>query len=94
MASAIISKVRTENFETWKTAYDKGEAMRREHGVRGVIVARDATDPNLLTIVTRFDSVAAAKAMLTSDAWKESAKNAKSPIVEAFFVDVAEEKLY
>ena len=92
MASAIISKLTTENVETWKGFYDKGEGMRREHGVRGVMVLRDATSPNQLTIVTRFDSVDAAKKMLDSDAWKEATRNAKSPITEAYFVEIADEK--
>lgn len=94
MASAIITKLTTENFEAWKNHYDKSEPMRREHGVRGVIIARDASNPNSVTIITRFDSVDAAKAMLASDAWREASRTANSPVTEASFVDIAEEKSY
>ena len=94
MASAIISKLRTENFEAWKSVYDQNEPVRRKHGVRSVTVARDASEPNLLTLVTRFDSVDAAKRMLASDDWKDAVKNAKTPILEAFFVDIADERSY
>ena len=94
MAAAVLTKLTTENFETWKTFYDQGEAMRREHGVRGVSVMRDATNPNQLTILTRFDSVEAAKAMMSSEAWKNASRNAKSPVTEAWFVDVADERAY
>lgn len=58
------------------------------------MVLRDATNPNQLTIVTRFDSVEAAKKMLDSESWKEATRNAKSPITEAHFVEISEEKSY
>ncbi len=93
MASAVVTRIRVPNFEGWKAHYDQGETMRRNASVRGVQVLRDASDPNLVTIVTRFDSVDDAKRMLASDEWKQAAGKGGPPL-EISFVDVAEEKTY
>ena len=94
MASAVVTKMKIEDFAAWKTRYDGGEPMRREFKVRGVTVLRDATDASLVTVVTRFDSVADAKAMLASDAWKAAAKAGGVPPLEMAFTEVADEKTY
>jgi hypothetical protein len=94
MTAMVITKVQTENFETWKAAYDKGEGMRREHGARGIAVARDASNANLVTVLTRFESVDVAKKMLASDAWQNAIRNSKSPLIEASFVELVDERTY
>jgi heme-degrading monooxygenase HmoA len=94
MPSATIAKLKVENFETWKSRYDGGEAMRRDFRVRGVSILRDATDPNLVTIVTRFDSLDDAKKMFTSDRWKEAVKAAGGPPTEVFFTELTDERTY
>jgi len=94
MSSAIVTRLKVQNFETWKAHYDRGEGMRREFHARGVTVLRDATDPNLVTILTRFDSLDAGKAMIGSERWKEASRGAGASPVEAFFTDIVEEKAY
>jgi heme-degrading monooxygenase HmoA len=94
MASTTIARVKVQNFETFKSTYDRGEGMRRELRVRGVSLLRDATDPNLVTIITRFDSIADAKAMFASDHLKEAVKSVGVTLQDVFFADVAEEKSY
>jgi heme-degrading monooxygenase HmoA len=94
MASAIITRLKVENFETWKAAYDAGEGMRREHRVRGVTLLRDGTEPNTVLLVTRFDSIDDAKKMVGSDKWKEASKGSGAQMQEAFFANVVDERSY
>jgi hypothetical protein len=94
MPSIVVTKMKVENFESWKAHYDKGEPIRREFHVRGIAVLRDATDPNLLTILTRFDSVEDAKKMLSSERWQQGAKASGAGHIEAFFTNVVDEKAY
>ena len=93
MSNAVVTKLKLENYDTWKSHYDQGEAMRREYRVRGVTVLRDTTDPNIVTIVTRFDSIDDARKMLTSDQWKQAAQRGAPPI-EVSFTTVADERTY
>jgi hypothetical protein len=94
MAATAVTTLKVQNFETWKGRYDEGEAMRRSFHVRGVAVLRDATDPNVVTVLTRFDSVDAAKAMIASEKWKEASKGSGATPIEILFNDVVEEKSY
>jgi len=94
MSCLVITKIKVQNFETFKAQYDRGEGVRREFHVRSVALLRDATEPNQVTVLTRFDSVDAAKRMLTSDKWKEAAKGASTTAMEAYFTEIAEEKTY
>lgn len=57
-------------------------------------VVRDAADPNLVIVMTRFDSVAAAKGMFASERFQALARTAGSPILEAHFTEVAEDSTY
>ncbi len=94
MSSAVVTKLRVENYESWKDAYDRGEAVRREFRVRGIAVLRDGSDPNQVLIVTRFDSIDDAKKMLSSEKWQQTAKGSGGQMLETHFTNVADEKTY
>ena len=94
MGAIILTKLRVENFDSFKAQYDRGEGVRRELDARSVQLLRDASDPNLVTVVTRFDSVDAAKRMVSSDKWKQAAKGSAVGPMEASFHEIAEEKTY
>lgn len=93
MSAAIVTKLKVTEFEAWKSGYDAGEGMRRELNVKGVLVLRDEADPTSVTVITRFDSVADAKAMIASPKWQEAAK-ASGTKPEAFFTSVIVDKTY
>ena len=61
MAAALIVKHRVANFETWKQGFDSMMDVRRAHGWISAIVYRDASDPNVVTIVNRVKDVDSAK---------------------------------
>jgi hypothetical protein len=94
MSSIVVSKARVENFESWKSGYDQGEAIRREFRVRGIQVLRDASDPNIVLVLTRFDSVDDAKKMLSSERWQEGAKRSGAQMLETHFANVVDDRTY
>ena len=94
MACVVVTRFKVQNFETWKAQYDRGEPLRREHHVRAVSVLREAQDPNAIVVLTRFDSVDAAKAMLTSDRWKEAARSAAGSPPELQITEVVDDRTY
>jgi antibiotic biosynthesis monooxygenase (ABM) superfamily enzyme len=61
MATMIV-KHRVANFESWKAVFDEMNPVRAKFGWTGHIVLRDATDPNLVTIVNRMKTLENAKA--------------------------------
>jgi quinol monooxygenase YgiN len=50
MATMIV-KHRVANFEAWKSVFDAMKEVRAQHGWLSTRVLRDATDPNLVTII-------------------------------------------
>jgi hypothetical protein len=60
MATMIV-KHRVANFESWKKVFDEMVPVRTQHGWTGHRVLRDATDPNVVTIVNRMKTLDGAK---------------------------------
>ena len=60
MATMIV-KHRVANFEAWKQAFDAMTETRRQHGWISHLVLRDASDPNIVTIVNRTKTLDDAK---------------------------------
>jgi len=48
------------DYDTWKDAFDRYEAFRKERGVRSYRIARDATDPQRVLVDLDFDDAASA----------------------------------
>jgi hypothetical protein len=95
MAAALIVRHRVANFEAWKTVFDSMTDLRRSHGWKSALVYRDATDPNLVTIVNRVKDLAGAKAYGGSAELKAGMQKAgvQGP-PEIFFVDEVEDRAY
>jgi hypothetical protein len=60
--ATLIVKHRVANFDSWKKIFDEMGAVRAKHGWTSHLVLRDATDPNVVTIVNRMKSLDGAKA--------------------------------
>lgn len=75
MASLIV-KHRVSNFENWKKVFDKMGALRKQHNWISHTVLRDATDPNIVTVVNRVRSLADAEAYGSSDALHAAMRDA------------------
>jgi hypothetical protein len=66
---AVISHT-VKDYAAWLPAYDSAEPLRVKAGVSGAEVFRDPVDPNKLTIIHRFRTVAAANTFLADPALK------------------------
>ncbi|HEX2733556.1 MAG TPA: hypothetical protein VHM70_18220 [Polyangiaceae bacterium] len=59
--ATIIVKHRVANFETFKNVYEAGISNRKQYGWTGHLILRDATDPNIVTVVNRVRDLESAK---------------------------------
>jgi hypothetical protein len=94
MATMIV-KHRVKNFESWKVVFDELEATRRKHGWTGHQVYRDATDPNLVTIVNHMGDLAGAQAYGGSPDLRSAMERAgviSAPEIQ--FLDDTEDRAY
>jgi len=77
---AVISHT-VKDYAAWLPIYDAAQSLRAKAGVTGAEVFRDPVDPNKLTIIHRFKTVAAANAFLADPALK--AAMAKGGVIGA-----------
>ncbi len=59
--SKMIVNHRTTDFDTWKSAYESMEPVRRKYGSTGSKVFRGISDPNDLVIITHWDNAEQAR---------------------------------
>ena len=88
MSAALIVRHRVANFEEWKKVFDSMTETRKQHGWLQAFVYRDATDPNMVTIVNRVKDLDGAKRYGSSDVLRNAMKNGgvQGP-PEVFFLD-------
>lgn len=60
----IIHAVRDD--EAWKTVFDSAATLRRDAGERSFQVLREGSDPNKVVHLSRWESIAKAKAFFES----------------------------
>lgn len=55
-----MNTLRIENqvrdYDRWRQAFDKFDALRRDKGVRGYRITRDASDPHRIVVDLDFDN--------------------------------------
>jgi quinol monooxygenase YgiN len=68
----MIAKHRVNNFEQWKQVYDDFASTRKERGVTGASVHRDANDSNMVFITHQFKDLNAATAFANSEELKST----------------------
>jgi hypothetical protein len=91
----LIVRHRVANFEAWKRVFDDLTETRRRHGWTGHTVVRDATDPNVVTIINHVRDLAGAKAYGGSAALREAmARGGVQGAPEVFFCEEHEERSY
>jgi quinol monooxygenase YgiN len=94
MAAFTLIRARVESFEKFHAIFTAGDEMRRSAGMRATMVARDAQDPGVVVVQSRWDDVAAAKKFLASDGVRESMKMAGVHAPETHFLEIAYEAAY
>jgi quinol monooxygenase YgiN len=95
MSASLIVRHRVANFDEWKKVFDSMYELRKQHGWIQAFVFRDATDPNMVTVVNRVKDLDGAKRYGSSDALRAGMQKAgvQGP-PEIFFVDEAESRNY
>jgi quinol monooxygenase YgiN len=74
--ATLFVKHTVRDYGKWKKVYDELASTRKEKGVTGASVHRDANDPLVVIVTHRFKDVNAAKAFANSDELKSAMANA------------------
>jgi quinol monooxygenase YgiN len=64
------------DYGKWKRTYDDFASVRKEKGVTGASVHRDANDPSMVVITHQFKDLDAARAFADSEELKSAMANA------------------
>jgi quinol monooxygenase YgiN len=75
MASMLVQH-QVKDFADWKKVYDSVADLRASNGELSDKIYRDASDPNKLTIIFKWDSLANAQKYANSPELKEAMQNA------------------
>jgi quinol monooxygenase YgiN len=81
------------DYATWKAAFDRDPAFRKQSGVRRYAIHRPVDDPHYVMIDLTFDSVTDAEAMLTrlQEVWQSAAAAAAlAGAPESRIIDIVE----
>lgn len=77
MSVTMFVKHQVNSFDDWKKVYDEfGASSRKQMGVMGASVHRDASQPDTLTITHQFANLEAATAFANSDELKSAMRRA------------------
>ncbi|MGZ3424101.1 MAG: putative quinol monooxygenase [Polyangiales bacterium] len=95
MSAALIVRHRVANFDQWKKVFDGMTETRRAHGWLSTLVYRDATDPNMVTIVNRVRDLDGAKRYGSSPEIRDAMQRGgvQGP-PEIHFLDESDEHAY
>jgi quinol monooxygenase YgiN len=75
MASVLIQH-QVKDFAAWKKVFDSAIDLRTASGELSAQVYRDASDPNKLTVINKWDSMANAQKFVHSPELKASMEKA------------------
>jgi quinol monooxygenase YgiN len=75
MATMFV-RHKVSDYGNWKGVYDQFASVRKQKGVMGAGVYRDAGDPNTLIVTHQFKNVEAAKAYANSEELKSAMADA------------------
>lgn len=71
-----IVKHPVNDYAAWRTVYEQVQPLRDKHGVSAANVLQDPADPNNVTVLHWFPSVAQAEAFTADPSLKEAMANA------------------
>ncbi|MBS1253058.1 MAG: hypothetical protein MAG451_02103 [Anaerolineales bacterium] len=75
MATMFV-RHKVSDYGNWKRAYDEFASVRKEKGVTGASVHRDANDPDAMIVTHQFKDMNAAMAFADSEELKSAMANA------------------
>jgi heme-degrading monooxygenase HmoA len=86
----VLGKLNVENYETWKTFFDKRSDTRKESGSKEAHLFRNSDDPNEVLILFIWDSKENARKYMESENLRKYLKNAGSEIKDITYLDEQE----
>jgi heme-degrading monooxygenase HmoA len=92
--ATMIAKMRVANFERWKEDFESMTGLRGKSGWIEHRVVRDATDPNVVTVISRVSDLDSAKRYGQSNELRDAMKRSGvlSPPEIAFCEDESERR--
>ena len=76
MATTMFVRHKVSDYSNWKRIYDEFASVRKEKGVTGASVHRDANDANTIFVTHQFKDLTAARAFADSEELKSAMANA------------------
>ncbi len=86
----VLTKLKVENYETWKTFFDKRSDTREESGAKEAHLFRNSDDPNEVLILFIWDTKENARKYMESETVREYLKNAGAEIKDVTYLDEQE----
>ena len=74
--ATIFVRHKVSDYGNWKRVYDDFAPVRKEKGVTGASVHRDANDPNIIIVMHQFEDMNAATGFVNSEELKSTMANA------------------
>jgi heme-degrading monooxygenase HmoA len=72
----MLVQQRVKNYDEWKRVYDSAAELRSSNGEISDQIFRDATDPNMVTVFFKWDSLDNARRYTQSPELKEAMEKA------------------
>lgn len=76
MAVTLIVKVKVENFEKWKKAYDEADEFRKKLGIVIKGIYQSVEDDKSISLISDYPSIEMAKGMLANSEWESNQRKA------------------
>ena len=93
--ATLFARHKVSDYGSWKRVYDEFASVRKENGVTGASVHRDANDPDTIIVTHQFRDVNAARAFADSEDLKSAmAKAGVSGRPEMWFAEDIEQTPY
>lgn len=67
----LLGKASVEDFEAWKSAFDRFDSFRTDHGQRGYQVFQSVDDPNETVVLFEWDDDEDPRAFFASEEMRE-----------------------
>ncbi len=86
----IISRLKLESYENWKSIFHERAAIRKEAGSQEAILFRNSDDPNEALILFQWDNMENAKKYLESALLEKALEKAGAKLTETIYLEKIE----
>jgi quinol monooxygenase YgiN len=86
----VFTTIKVDDYNVWKTAFDKRSATREESGAKEAHLFRDSDDDNKVAILFEWDNISNARKYMESDIVRKYLKNVGAEIVNVSYLEKQE----